>query len=56
MATLARGFEMDLGDNLWKRRELRTELADFDRLASEKPVVRRGEIARFRESKPRNAA
>jgi hypothetical protein len=46
---------MDLGDNLWKRRELKTELADFDRLAGEKAAVRRGEIARARESKPRHA-
>ena len=56
MATLGASFVMDLGDNMWKRKELKTELADFERVDRETSAMRRNQAAQARESKARNAA
>ena len=46
MVTLAGSFIVELFDNVWKQRELQTELADFERLAHEQPPTSRPSVAR----------
>ena len=46
MLTLASSFIVELLDNVWKQRELQTELADFERLSHEQPPASRPAVAR----------